>query len=206
MTTGTPLLYERLVGSDSRPPLQQRALIALRESVSGLDAIAQEYQLDAFLAPMPFRTAVNVGFVGIPILSLDELTALTAGARSSSDLPSRGRWWEFWPTEQGTYAMFSADAEDTVTLVVVAFIRHGQTVHFRRFDPGLLFNTVGDLKERTAARLLIDGCVHAAHETEPGSPFVGRCENTGCAKECDARVTVHRTDGVHVLTGCECPH
>jgi hypothetical protein len=174
--------------------------------------------LTAMLRPGSVQRLAAEGGTGVPLFGEDELHAFVSEANEEPpDRPRHGRWWEFWPTTEGSYAMFPGDDARRSSVATTLWIPAGRSAHVRRIDLSslLLVRRRGSLLTaggpphdgpESADRPIVppEPCELLAEEVEPGAPYVGRCSNVGCAGGCSPHVVVLPDDGVYRLLGCDC--
>lgn len=155
-----------------------------------------------------YRLAAEGG-TGVPLFGEDELQAFVSEAdQAPPDLPRRGRWWEFWPTIDGTYAMFPGDDAEQPSVATTLWIPAGKSARVRRIDLSSLLPGGEKFPDRLASRdrpvVPPEPCELLADELEPGAPYVGRCSNIGCDGGCTPHILVKPDDGIYRLLGCDC--
>jgi hypothetical protein len=161
--------------------------------------------LEALLRPIPVQRVAAEGGTGVPLFGPEDLEVfLSEAEQAPPDRPGRARWWEFWPTDEGTYAMFPADADSRPSITVALWIPIGRSAQVHRLDLSPLL-AVGGSESRWEPVVPPEPCVLLAEEVEPGAPYYrGRCSNTGCDGGCTHHVVLHPDDGIYRLRGCDC--
>jgi hypothetical protein len=91
--------------------------------------------LTAMLRPGSVQRLAAEGGTGVPLFGEDELHAFVSEANEEPpDRPRHGRWWEFWPTTEGSYAMFPGDDARRSSVATTLWIPAGRSAHVRRID------------------------------------------------------------------------
>src|SRR5205085_505424 len=135
------------------------------------------------LTPEPARRLAEEGGTGVPLFQEEELHAFLSGATSAPpDEPRRGHWWEFWPTLEGSFAMFPADDSEQSSLATTQWVLASESAHVRRVEVGV--GSVFARRGPPASSVPSEPCMLLAKEVEPGAPYVGRCSTLNCAGGC----------------------
>jgi hypothetical protein len=215
MTVVTPAIYQAFAEEGLGPPLEpyrgpERLSLSLR-AVRALFA----RNLAAALKPESVRRIAAEGGTGIALFDEDELRSFVSEAEEAPpDQPRRGRWWEFWPTREGSYAMFPGDDSKQRSIAGTLWIPAEGAARVRRVELRSLLRlsrsarlsalASGGPPLREPPFLPPEPCELRAEEREPGAPYVGSCSDVGCDRGCSPHVVVHPDDGIHRLLGCEC--
>jgi hypothetical protein len=199
----TPAVYQAYAERGLGPPLRpvaKPARVPLR--FQAVRALARFSEVPG-IAPEPARRLAAQGGTGTPLFGASELSAFLSDAREAPpDEPRRGRWWEFWPTMDGSYAMFPADDAEQTSLATTQWLLASESAYVRRIDVNPL-NALARRMPRTP-RVPPEPCVLLAKEAEPGAPYVGRCSNLNCGGGCSPHVVIQPDDGIYRLLGCDC--
>jgi len=200
----TPAIYQALAqrgfGPRLKPPVEsvrfpwrfQVARVLLRDNFA------------AALTPASVHRLAAEGGTGVPLFDEDELHAFVSEAdEAPSEQLRHGRWWEFWPTSNRSYAMFPGDDATQPSVATTLWIPADRSAHVRRIDLSSLL-PVGEARSRDRPVVPPELCELLAEESEPGAPYVGRCSNAGCGRGCSPHVVVHPDDGIYRLLGCDC--
>jgi hypothetical protein len=182
-----------------RPDLVERGRLQMRKEAFN---VIDNANVDVLLQERPFSEAVATGLVGVPLLTEEDLRNVTGDADEISGYQPGGRWWEFWQTQHGYYAMFPADDNPSLPVAVTAIVVSGISVQLRRFATGIVA-AIGP-NQAEAAAILPEECIHQSDVNIPGAPYRGRCVNSGCSGGCSPLVLVNPDDGLYLLAGCNC--
>jgi hypothetical protein len=200
----TPLLFDAAARRAGRPGLRPHLVERMRSELPGrVIEVLSEPVIDQLVLTRPFAKALVQGIVGVPLLTESELMDLTRGAERGAEQAPDGRWWEFWQTEDGEYALFPATDDPALPIAVAAVVVTAATVQLRRFDTGLVLSA-GHVELRDSPTIVAETCVHQVDVDEPGAPYTGRCADGGCAGGCTPLILVNPDDGLYRLAGCDC--
>jgi hypothetical protein len=201
----TPAIYQAYAERGLGPPLERhvspgKARLPLRFEL--VRALTGRRALPG-LTPEPARRLAAEGGIGVPLFSQEELHGFLSSAKSvPPDAPRRGHWWEFWPTIEGSYAMFPADDSKLASLATTQWLLASESAHVRRLEVGLV--SAFARRAPRAPSVPPEPCTLLAKEVEPGAPYVGRCSNLKCPGGCSPHVVVYPDDGIYRLLGCDC--
>jgi hypothetical protein len=151
----------------------------------------------AVLRPEPVDRFLAEGGAGVPLFGADELDAFVSDAdEAPPDRPRHGRWWEFWPTSDGSYAMFPGDDARQPSVALTLWIPVRKLARVHRIDVSSLLPIINPrLRDRPRSRdrpvVPRELCELCAEEVEPGAPWVGRCSDLGCDRGCDRLILVY---------------
>jgi hypothetical protein len=201
----TPLLFDAAVRRAGRPGLRSDLVERSRAQIRK-DAfpVLDQLNIDVLLQERPVTEAIANGLVGVPLFTEENLDAMIGDAERYPAYEPQGRRWEFWQTETGYYAMFPADDDPRMPILVTATVVSGTTVQFRRFATGLAVETYPDGGVEFVA-VVPEACILESDVDVPGAPYRGRCANSGCSGACTPLVFVNPDDGLYRLVGCNCP-
>jgi hypothetical protein len=204
VTVVTPAVYQALVkrglGPRLKPPVEP---LRLSWRFRAARALLHD-NLAAVLAPASVYRFAAEGGTGVPLFDEDELHAFLSEAdQASPESPRKGQWWEFWPTTNGSYAMFPADDARQRSVATTLWIPAYASAYVHRIDVSSLL-PVGQPKSGGRPVAPARPCQLLAKESEPGAPYVGRCSNAGCTGDCSSHVVVLPDDGIYRLLGCDC--
>jgi hypothetical protein len=203
----TPLLFHRLMANAGRgEQLEPRLVDGIRESLPG-NAPAGEISafISVFLEPALFSQIAHRGSIGVPLFAADEVLGLVAGLVEEPFGEPAGRWWEFWRTTSGMYALFPADDGDDWRVILTVLIATGTSVQLRRLNAGAVIAPDGGLKDYESASLEPETCVHETSVNQAGAPYDGRCADYGCDRGCEPVLWQRPSEGIIRLLGCKCP-
>ncbi|HEX5618488.1 MAG TPA: hypothetical protein VFX51_08720 [Solirubrobacteraceae bacterium] len=204
MVVVTPAVYDEYAREGLGPPLD----VPVRKTPAplGFRAIRRVLPraLAANLKPQPIRVLAENGGSGVPIFDRSELEIfLSGGEAAPSDQPRIGDWWEFWPTQDGNYAMFPADDRAQRSVATTNWLPTTESAFVDRLDLSLR-RVLGGSTSRPSNDKPARPCALLAKEIEPGAPYVGRCSNLNCGGGCSPHVVVQPDDGIYRLMGCDC--
>ena len=164
-------------------------------------ALTERRTFDPFLIARPFEEARRNGFVGVPLLSENEVAAMLDDSSQGDEVP-HGRWWEFWKTETSDFALLPGDDTVDAAIVVPAIVRTGSTVQLRRFATGFVLRN-GLARRLSPPAIQVEACT--IEDTDvPGAPYRGRCQNHGCEPDCSPKVVYYADTNLYRLQGCSC--
>jgi hypothetical protein len=200
----TPAVYQALATRGLGPRLERHVEPARLPWRLQAARVLLGQDLAPALRPQPVSRFVAEGGTGVALFEEGELHEFLSEAKDApADEPRRGRWWEFWRTDQGSYAMFPGDDARRPSLATTLWIPMGRSAQVRRIDLTPLVG-IGDRKALDRPVVPPEPCTLLANEVEPGAPYVGRCENVGCDDGCSPHVVVQPDDGIYRLRGCNC--
>jgi hypothetical protein len=165
VTIVTPVLYDVLAERVGEPRLREDALTELRERVGDVTWLRDEYSLEVFVRPIPFRGGDAIGH--------DRRAAAARRGSRGADGPRAARrartrrpLWEFWETDQDTFAMFPAESWPGRRVCSTMPVVRGRAAELRVLDAGLSLEDDGRIV-RERASTAAERCIYEANENEP---------------------------------------
>ncbi len=161
--------------------------------------------LETSLKPVPIDQFLEEGRTGLPRLRRDELQSFLSDAAIVSHPPESTRWLECVLLRDGTFIVVPNDRLPLAAMELLTAPPVAPGVYrLRRISTGLVISNDGSPTTEPPRRLR-EPCSRDLHVTEPGSPYVGTCRETGCSGTCRPNVVFEMETGTYVLAGCECP-
>jgi hypothetical protein len=208
VTVITPLLYATLSDRDPDrvPGPDPREVAALRDRVGDLGWVLDEFRLDRFLQPLPMRDAVATGQAGVLLYTHDEVRDLLDGFATEGDPGGPFQWWELWPCADGRFALFPGDADEELAVAVVLplAVDGRRRVQLRRLDLGVKLKPSGSVLPAQPPSAPPTPCTFEQAIDEPGAPYRGSCQPTGCPGRCRALSVTDPDRGLVIVTACAC--
>jgi hypothetical protein len=198
----TPALFARLGERGSVPRLAVPSSLELYE---GFREWSIDERLESYLEPVAFELALKQTVSGVPLLDENRVMELLEGLDEvSAEQPPQGRWWDFIRTESGEYALFPGDYEPNTKVLETLLELVGSAIQLRRLDTKWESDVFSLRQHGEDPEVLEEPCIHEIYGVDEGAPYVGRCQNSGCAEGCTPRVYVTHDDGIYRLVGCNC--
>lgn len=205
MTIVSAGAYQRLAEEHGWPLLEVEP--GFEDEVAALLADNHEF-VERLFRPVDWERVLRYQEVGTPVLSAEEIEEVWGEAIVDDGPPTASWYWEFLRREDGSFVMFpqtEAGGDRLCVSMLVKTARNTLQLHRLELGLGQFFGTLTDFSPSTGSDdEEAQSCAIDLTRDEPGAPYSGSCENSGCDDGCNPLVLLIPNPGTYLLDGCEC--